>query len=162
MGICGFISRLWNARRPEKREARRFGSVSGRGRSRSRSRIRPQHVVAFQCHPTLPLFLSPTAASMHRSHIMQKQRRLRVTIIKPEFTTSPESSLRVGGKFCTLGSKLGQSRVLCFPRAGNLRTAGSGAVSSSFGFCLLCDAAATMRKVRERTWYVDEDWAEIC
>ena len=42
---------------------------------------------------------------------MQKQLWV---IINPEFMTLAESSLRVGGKFCTLGSE--QSRVSRFPR----------------------------------------------
>ena len=61
--------------------------------------------------------LSPSLSHRRRrctAHFMQK--RLFWAIINPEFMTSAESSLRVGGKFCTLGLELEQSRVFRFPR----------------------------------------------
>lgn len=58
--------------------------------------------------------VSPSPSHQRRrciAHFMQKQLWV---IINPEFMTLAESSLRVGGKFCTLGSE--QSRVSRFPR----------------------------------------------
>ena len=58
--------------------------------------------------------VSPSPSHQRRrciAHFMQKQLWV---IINPEFMTLAESSLRVGGKFCTLGSE--QSRVFRFPR----------------------------------------------
>ena len=100
---------------------------------------------------------------MHRSHIMQKQRRLRVTIIKPEFTTSTESSLRVGGKFCTLGSTLG--------RKEGWKNKAESSVFPAREICVRPEAERFRPPVvvfvrrggdHEEGTHVDDGWAEIC
>ena len=69
----------------------------------------PQHVVSPFLRPSVRPFLSHQRRRCI-AHFMQK--RLFWVIIKPEFMTS----LRVGGKFCTLGLEVEQSRVFRFPR----------------------------------------------
>ena len=133
----------------KKREARRFGSVSGRGRSRSRSRIRPQHVVAFQCHPSLPSSLSPNcgvdASLTHHA----------------ETETAPGDDHQAGiydisGVISAGGREILhpgiQTRTKPSPLFSPRGKFAYGRKRSGFvllWWCL-CDAAATMRKLR--TW----------